>query len=85
MKVPKLQNLAYSSFVLSPMVSEIFKSLNTVRCILWLQVNLMEDKEMFYLHLLHVVEIHPFMLINLGRCVYHVRKPASSFPMLYGQ
>jgi hypothetical protein len=31
---------------------------------------------------LHVVEIHPFMPKNLGRWVYHGRKPAYFFPML---
>jgi hypothetical protein len=29
-----------------------------------------------------MVEIHPFMLKNLGGCVYHGSKPAYSFPML---
>jgi hypothetical protein len=52
----------------------------------------MEDKDKLIFHLLtnilgrnllfHVVEIHSFMLKDLGRCIYHGSKPAYSFPML---
>jgi hypothetical protein len=41
----KLHNLVYLSFALSPMVIEIFKSLNTVCYILGSNVNLMGDEE----------------------------------------